>query len=352
MEAWIKQQEELRASEKKHDTFDDILAQRASELKQKMDRLKAGESQLRKREESLIPPRSAGTEQHKEDKKDRINQATMTDKENTKTSESNEKKPTYENTYIYPKITQFSGEEPKQKNEASYEEWKYEVNCLRKEGDHGDNVIAQAIRKSLRGQAKKVLLPLGTSAKLPDIMGKLEGVFGNVATGESVLREFYTASQNQEESVASWGLRLEDLLQKATDKGHIKQEDKNDMLREKFWRALRSDRLKNATRVHYESITNFELLRRAVRAEEHEMKISTGIKQQQMKVDTTKENEKVEDTKSDQILARLESLEKQMKYANKGRNRYQFKPRRSNYKTEETKQCEEKSKEDTTKKDF
>lgn len=43
------------------------------------------------------------------------------------------------------------------------------------------------------------------------------------------------------------------------------------MLKTKFWRALYSSELKNATRVHYESIENFELLRRKVRAEEYEI---------------------------------------------------------------------------------
>ncbi|MEW8545075.1 MAG: hypothetical protein AB2693_16240, partial [Candidatus Thiodiazotropha sp.] len=396
MEARIKEQEELRDSEEKPSSIDYALAQRAIDLQRRRDELKAKEDQLRKREKSLQISKSTESERNLVKKgtvdqatmtdfdtskksaeeslthstatetyqetveKLKVNQTTMTDSENVEKTELKEKKATYENTYLYPKITQFSGEEPKQKNEASYEEWKYEVNCLRKEGDHSESVIAQAIRKSLRGQAKKVLLPLGTSAKLPDIMGKLEGVFGNVATGESVLREFYTACQSQDETVAAWGLRLEELLQKAMDKGHIKQEEKNDMLREKFWRALRSDRLKNATRVHYESITNFELLRRAVRAEEHEMKISTGVRQQQMKADISQEKEEVEDSKTDKILARLESLEKQMKYANRGRYRYQYRSRDNYSRQDEKQQEKEKPKTDTanpqhtdtTKKDF
>lgn len=120
----------------------------------------------------------------------------------------------------------FSGEEQKAKSEATFEEWKYEVNCIQKEGLHTEQGIAQAIRKSLRGQAKRVLLPMGTSANVQEIINKLEGVFGNVATGESVLQEFYTAAQKQAESVATWGLRLEELLQKAVVKGHVRSEEK------------------------------------------------------------------------------------------------------------------------------
>ena len=40
-----------------------------------------------------------------------------------------------------------------------------------------------------------MLLPLGVTATIEDIMDRLENVFGNVATGISTLQEFFTASQ-------------------------------------------------------------------------------------------------------------------------------------------------------------
>ena len=214
---------------------------------------------------------------------------------------------------LYPKFSVFSGEEPKSKSEASYEEWKYEVRCVRNDRIHSEHIIAQAIRKSLRGQAKRVLLPLGPTANIEEILKRLEGVFGNVATGESVLQEFYTSSQKQDESVAAWGLRLEEILQKAVDKGHVRQAEKNDMLRNKFWKSLRSDRLKNATRTKFETLTEFDMLRRAVRAEEHEMKVQSGIQHQLLTSDRKSEKNRTEESQVDSLLARIESLEKEMK---------------------------------------
>ena len=64
-------------------------------------------------------------------------------------------------------------------------------------------MIAQPVRKSLRNPAKKVLLPLGTTAAVDTIMDKLDGVFGNVAKGQSVLKEFYTAAQMESETVTA-----------------------------------------------------------------------------------------------------------------------------------------------------
>ena len=150
--------------------------------------------------------------------------------------------------FIFPKFTVFSGEDPKSKTEASYEEWKHEVTCVQKDDMYTKEAIGQAIRKSLRGQAKRVLLPLGTEASNEEMLNRLEGVFGNVATGESVLQEFYTAAQKQDETVSAWGLRLEEMLQKAVMKGHIRKEETDSMLRNKFWKYLRNERLKNATR--------------------------------------------------------------------------------------------------------
>ena len=139
----------------------------------------------------------------------------------------------------FPKITVFSGEEPRPKTESSFEEWKYEVRCLRKDKMFSEATIGQAIRKSLKGQAKKVLLPMGSDATVDQIIQRLEGVFGNVATPKSIIQEFYTVYQKQDESVASRGLRLEEILQRAIDKGQVRLEDRDDLLRDKFWRSLR-----------------------------------------------------------------------------------------------------------------
>ena len=241
---------------------------------------------------------------------------------------------------FFPKFAVFSGEEPRPKNEATFEEWRYEVNCTRSDHIYPDQAIAQAIRRSLKGQAKKVLLPMGTSSTVQEIIERLEGVFGNVAAGESVMQEFYTATQKSDESVTAWGLRLEEIIQKAVDKGHVKQEETNNMLKNKFWRCLRSDRLKNATRIHYETLTSFEGLRRKVRAEEYEMKIASGVQHQPMK--TEKKGDREERTVEDesvleQLLTRITSLEKEVKQINRNRgNRFGRRNEKKDFKQTES----------------
>lgn len=177
--------------------------------------------------------------------------------------------------YIKPTINVFSGMEPIPKNESSFEVWSLEVECLIQTEVYPEYLVNQAIRNSLRGEAKRVLLPLGPLATSTEIIEKIESVFGNVASAESVLQHFYTTRQEKGESVTSWGLRLEEILQKAIMKGHIKQQQRNEMLRRKFWRGLYSEKLKTDTRVYFETELNFEALRRNVRTEECEM-MSTG----------------------------------------------------------------------------
>lgn len=44
----------------------------------------------------------------------------------------------------HPKVSPFSGDDPKPKTEASYEEWQYEVECIRKGEKYSNETIVQA----------------------------------------------------------------------------------------------------------------------------------------------------------------------------------------------------------------
>ena len=209
---------------------------------------------------------------------------------------------------IHPKVFTIPGGDPKPKSEATFEEWEYEVECTRNENVCSNTAITQAVRKSLRGQAKRVILPLGTYAKVEDLMERLENVFCNVASGQSILTEFYTASQSETETITAWGLRFEEIFQRSIEKGKARETDRDSTLREQFWKSFGSERLKNATRVKYETIESFKLLRKAVRAEENEMKLTPSISQQQWR--PHKRPEDTGDDKLDLILKRIEALKK------------------------------------------
>ena len=65
------------------------------------------------------------------------------------------------------------------------------------------HAIAQSICRSFKGQAKKVLLPMGTKPSVQDILDRLESVFGNVAAGECDARILHCHTKQDEIVTAS-----------------------------------------------------------------------------------------------------------------------------------------------------
>ena len=94
--------------------------------------------------------------------------------------------------------------------------WTFGLNCLIKASVYPDSLILQAIRKSLRGISRDILLTRGESASPSIILNKLEGIYGNVSSNEVLLLQFYLESQLENESIADYRVRIENLLRRAT----------------------------------------------------------------------------------------------------------------------------------------
>ena len=112
---------------------------------------------------------------------------------------------------------------------------------------------------------------MSITASSRDIISRLENVYINVACGQAVVQESYTADKSAEENVAEWAVRLEEIFKRAVDKGQVKEDSKDEILRSKFWRGLYSQDLKNATKIYYESEKCFEKLLFKVHSEEYEL---------------------------------------------------------------------------------
>ena len=184
-------------------------------------------------------------------------------------------------THHIPKISCFSGDGSKQ--DTSYDLWRYEVDCLIKE-KYSEEAIAQAIRRSLRGDAGKVAMRLGPEAKVDDILDKMESVFGSLERGEKVLEEFYSSTQRKDEDSMAWSCRLEEIFRKAVIKGVMNRYDANDKLKSRYWNGLHQW-LKDISGYKYDQLTDFDELRKEVRLMEQEhsgkktqsnMAVSTG----------------------------------------------------------------------------
>ena len=166
----------------------------------------------------------------------------------------------YAHAYAYiPRISIFSGSA---KGATSFDIWRYEINCLKTH--YSENVIRQAIRRSLRGEASKAIMCLGPNASVTEILHKMDSIYGIVERQEKLLGEFYSAKQNDDETVADWSCRLEELLGKVDRISPIDLAQKDDMLRNVFWHGLCRP-LKDTSGHKFDSATSFDELRIAIR---------------------------------------------------------------------------------------
>ena len=170
-----------------------------------------------------------------------------------------------------PRISFFTGEPPKNATESTYDLWKYEVKCLMSDKVYPHNAVTNAVRRSLRGEAGQIAKRLGPLVEVHEILEKLESVYGAIDTKETLLSKFYSARQREDEDVSSWGCRLEDILDKAVELGDIKPSQANEMLRNMFWTGLKKS-LKDVSGHKFDSVTDFDQLRVAIRRIEQDQK--------------------------------------------------------------------------------
>lgn len=169
-----------------------------------------------------------------------------------------------------PRISTFTGSTVK--GDVSFEAWKFEVRCLMRDKVYHRDLLLQSVRRSLKGEAGRLAMHLGEDASIESILRKLEGVYGTVESGATLLQQFYNSKQEMDESIAAYGCRLEDILAKAIDRGAIARGQADEMLRSKLWTGLKDERVKNATRYKYDQIRDFDSLRAELRAAEQEMR--------------------------------------------------------------------------------
>ena len=169
-----------------------------------------------------------------------------------------------------PHISTFSGNPSK--TDVSFEAWKFEVKCLLNDKTYNEDLLLQGVRKSLRGEAAKLSMHLGEKASVERIIEKLEGVYGIVETGSTLLQRFYNSKQEPDETIASYSCRIEEIVNRAIDRGVVSRSQVDEMLRTKLWTGLKDDRVRNAIRFKLDQVTNFDRLRAELRSLEQEFK--------------------------------------------------------------------------------
>ena len=75
------------------------------------------------------------------------------------------------------------------KTEMSYEQWSYEVQCIK---DHYlESVVRESIMRSLKGAVADMAHYMGPTASVSKILEKLSVIFGMVASFDILMQNFY-----------------------------------------------------------------------------------------------------------------------------------------------------------------
>lgn len=180
---------------------------------------------------------------------------------------------------LHAKLPTFSGAGGK--GDVSYEQWRSEVEGMQNGIIYPEQVVLQTVRRSLRGTAADVLLHMGQSVEVKDVLEKMDSMFGIILPPESILESFFSAKQTETETIANWACRLESILEQFrrqkqntdTDEEGAEDavlEDEETMLRRKFFSGLHSGPVKAALRHKLDTGKSYKELLVAARTVELE----------------------------------------------------------------------------------
>jgi hypothetical protein len=204
-----------------------------------------------------------------------------------------------------PRLGQFSGVEAG-KGEVSWELWKHEVKGLINSGTYSDQLVLQAMRRSLRGQAGEAALHMGEGVSPNEILVKLEQIFGNVLPTEQLLESFYAARKVSKESVATWACRVEELFAQLRSRKAVETAAEQSMLRTKFFTGLYKPAVKSALRHKFDGGEEYSQLLVAARVAELETSAQhQAVVAPEVGVDVSALNKTLQE-----VCQRLEKLER------------------------------------------
>ena len=203
------------------------------------------------------------------------------------------------------KVSTFSGT-PK---DSSFDQFIYDVQCLYS-SRISKGMILTAIKRSIKGQAQEIVLHMGESASVTDILGRFKMMFGNVSPPHVLLARFYAAEQGDKESITEWYSRSEDLASKITrkDASVISPDNYDIVINIQFWTKLINQKSKDALRHKFDQLAGSPQFIMEAR------KIETEFSMQTVRVHQLDTGISLMVQKGfDEILARLSSLEDRLR---------------------------------------
>ena len=125
------------------------------------------------------------------------------------------------------------------------------------------------IRRAAKGEVADSIRRLGTRVTVDQVLNKLESVYGNIETCETVMKKMYNCTQKPNESVTGFASRLEEYFDRAVLLGGINKD--TEILKGVLYQGLRKD-IKHVATYKYETITEYDKFKIELQKIEAEMK--------------------------------------------------------------------------------
>ena len=192
--------------------------------------------------------------------------------------------------------------------DCSFEQFRYDVQCLLKQGCP-ERMVLTAIKRSIKGQAQEIVLHMGKDATVIDIITQFDMMFGDVNSPHVLLAQFYSASKAPDESITDWYARLEDIASKIARKdGNVISPNNYDILvNTQFWNKMCDERMKNVLQHKFDELAGSPQFTMEARKIESEF-AGHEVKLQQVHPEMSPATERGFEV----ILARLSTLEKEI----------------------------------------
>ena len=201
------------------------------------------------------------------------------------------------------KVSTFSGSD----KDCSFEQFQYDVKCLINQGAP-EGIILTTIKISIKVQAQEIVLHMGESALVSDIINRFNMMFGDVDPPHMLLAQFYSAEQMVGESVTDWYTHLQDMASRIMKKDSTLINPNNyDMtINTLFWTKLHDVNVKNALNPKFDSMAGSQNFMTEARRVESEFK-ADKVKVHQLTSKVSPIQKSLED-----ILNHLSMLEKKV----------------------------------------
>lgn len=176
-------------------------------------------------------------------------------------------RPPSSNPHQYPRFSQFYGEGSK--GEVTWETFKFEVGSVQIAKTFTEEQILHGIRRAVKGEASDIVRRLGTTSSLEEVMGKLQSTYGHIDSKETVLKKFYSCTQQGKETVTTFASRLEELFAQACDLNALRRTD-NEILKQVLYQGLRKD-LKQMSVYQCHTVEDYDRFKMELRKIEAEL---------------------------------------------------------------------------------